>query len=238
MLDKIYVESINKYIEIIYEDNHLLVCVKPENILSQKDSSNDIDMLTVLKAYLVKKYQKKGDAYLGLVHRLDRRVSGVMVFCKTSKSASRISLDIRDHKFHKVYIALANGKLTKSGKLVNKLVKENVKSIEREDGIESILEYKVLKHIKLDSNDFTYCKVNLKTGKYNQIRNQFALINHPLLNDFKYGYRGKNYNDTLGLRCVELGFFHPTTKEYLLFKKYDSIAYDNNLIFNTKDLEE
>ena len=90
-------------ISILYEDNHIIVCIKPEGILSQKDSTEEIDILTILKEYLKETYNKPGNVYLGLVHRLDRRVSGVMVFAKTSKAASRLSSDIRDNNVKKTY---------------------------------------------------------------------------------------------------------------------------------------
>ena len=93
-------------LEILYEDNHIIVVVKPNNILSQSDNTNDMDMLTIIKDYIKEKYNKPGNVYLGLVHRLDRPVSGVMVFAKTSKAASRLSDQVRTHSFKKKYMAL------------------------------------------------------------------------------------------------------------------------------------
>ena len=112
-----------KNIKIIYEDNHLLVVDKPEGMLSQEDITKDLDILTLLKEYLKEKYNKKGDAYLGLVHRLDRRVSGVMVFGKTSKAASRLSECIRNKTFKKTYVAICSGHFEGSG-----VLKDNLKA--------------------------------------------------------------------------------------------------------------
>lgn len=229
----IYDKKTNKYIEIIYEDNHLLVCTKPDGLLSQADHTGDSDMLSILKEYLRRKYNKKGEAFLGLVHRLDRRVTGVMVFCKTSKAASRISEDIRNHKFHKVYVAVCSGLFSGCGELVNNLDKVNGKAVESKEGKEAKLVYKVINSFHLpregkDFDDFTVVRVELITGKYNQIRKQMALFEHPLINDFKYNYRGKKYGDALGLRCVEIGFYHPITKEYMEFNVPKSIAYQSN----------
>lgn len=207
-----------KEIRIIYEDNHLLVCIKPEGVLSQKDETNGPDMLSLLKAYLKEKYAKVGDAYLGLIHRLDRRVSGVMVFCKTSKAASRLSEDIRKGNFKKKYICICSGYLDGEGILINNLKKENNKSIMDDDGKECKLGYKVINHFTLDKNDFSVVLIDLYSGRFNQIRKQMSLINHPLINDYKYGYKLDNYGDSLGLRCIEISLIHPTTKEQLTFK--------------------
>ena len=205
---------------ILYEDNHLLVCIKPEGILSQEDETKDLDILNILKAYLKKEYLKEGNVYLGLVHRLDRRVSGVMVFAKTSKAASRLSEQVRNHQFQKKYLAVCSGEIYGSGVLENYLQKND------EAEKFASLEYNVLDNFKLDNKMFSLVDISLKTGRYNQIRKQFSLINHPLINDFKYGYRGKNYNDHIGLFCVEIGFYHPISKEFISFKYQEIDSYN------------
>lgn len=211
-----------KDITILYEDNHLLVVIKPEGILSQADDTKDLDMLTILKEYLKVTYQKEGNVYLGLVHRLDRRVSGVMVFAKTSKAASRLSNDVRNHNFKKIYYAVCCGLINGYGTLTNKLEKTDNVSVESDEGKESTLDYQALDNFKLDNKNFSLVEVKLHTGRFNQIRKQFSLINKPLINDFKYGYTGNNYNDHIGLFCVKLSFPHPITKEELTFS-YDEI---------------
>lgn len=206
-------------LKVLYEDNHIIVVVKPENILSQQDNTNDLDMLSLIKEYIKVTKKKEGNVYLGLVHRLDRRVGGVMVFAKTSKAASRLSEDIREHNFEKRYLAIVDGEIKSDGALTDYLKKVDNKALvcTSSDGKISKLEYKVLGNIYLDNNNFTLLVVNLFTGRYNQIRAQLSNFNHPIVNDFKYGYRGKNYDDVLGLFCYELSFFHPTKKEKMTF---------------------
>lgn len=204
-------------IDILYEDNHLIVCIKPEGLLSQEDETKDLDILTILKEYIKNEYHKQGNVFLGLVHRLDRRVSGVMVFAKTSKAASRLSEQIRAHTFQKKYYAICCGILNDSNIIVSNLKKRFKDEFVEKNEKEAVLEYNALETFKLDEKDYTKVLVNLKTGRHNQIRKQFALIDHPLINDFKYDYRGKNYNDHIGLFCVEIGFNHPITKEFISF---------------------
>jgi len=211
-------------LKVFYEDNHIIVVEKKEGILSQGDDTNDDSMLEIIKAYLKEKYQKPGNVFLGLVHRLDRRVSGVMVFAKTSKAASRLSDAIRNHLFEKKYVAIVDGKLEGKGKLINNLDKKDGFAIESKNGKESILEYNVIKNFELDKNVFSVLDINLVTGRYNQIRKQLSLIGHPIVNDYKYGYSGRNYDDQFGLRCYRLSFPHPITKEMLTFEsKFDNI---------------
>lgn len=213
-------------LNVLYEDNHIIVVVKPANVLSQADNTKDDDLMKQIKTYLKEKYNKPGNVFLGLVHRLDRRVSGVMVFAKTSKAASRLSEEIRSQNLKKIYYAIVTGDIDDKGTLVNylKKVKDGlsnkavITSNQEKDTKEAVLNYRKIKSIIIDNNVFSLVQIDLVTGRYNQIRAQFAHINHPLINDFKYGYRLTNYNDELGLACVELGMIHPTTKEYLSFK--------------------
>jgi len=131
--------------KIIYEDNHLLVVEKPRNMLVQEDNTKDLDLLSSLKSYIKEKYNKPGDVYLGLVHRLDRPVGGLMVFARTSKAASRLSEAIRVHDFHKSYLAVVEGKLDKNGVFEDYLKKiefEN-KTIVDKEGKYSKLSYEV-----------------------------------------------------------------------------------------------
>lgn len=208
---------VNINLNIIYEDNHLLVCHKPEGVLSQKDHTSDIDMVTIIAKYLKEKYNKPNEAYVGLVHRLDRRVSGVMVFCKTSKAAKRISEQIQNHQMKKKYICVCKGFFEGEKRLVNFLTKDNIKAKSDERGKECVLTYRVVEHFKINEDLFTVCQINLETGRFNQIRMQMSLIGHPIINDFKYGYRGVNYDNSLGLRCVEITLYHPITKEKMVF---------------------
>ena len=133
-------------LKILYEDNHIIVVIKPYNVPVQADSSNDLDMLTIIKNYIKEKYNKPGNVYLGLVHRLDRPVGGVMVFAKTSKAASRLSEEVRTNKIHKTYLTVVHGILDKKcDKLINKMSKDEKTHnsyIDEKNGKEAILEYK------------------------------------------------------------------------------------------------
>lgn len=213
-------------LNILYEDNHIIVVVKPMNMLSQLDSTNDTDIMEILKEYIKEKYNKPGNVFLGLVHRLDRRVSGVMVFARTSKAASRLSEEIRGQNMQKTYYAIIVGEVNDKGTLKNYLKKVSnngtnkavIMSKEDSESKEAILNYKKIKSVVIDNDVFTLVEVQLITGRYNQIRAQFANINHPIINDFKYNYRFKNYNDELGLACVKMSFNHPVTKELMSFE--------------------
>lgn len=218
-------------LKVLYEDNHIIVVVKEEGILSQGDSTNEDSMIEIIKDYLKAKYQKPGNVFLGLVHRLDRRVSGVMVFAKTSKAASRLSDAIRNHMFSKKYVAIVSGYLIGRQKLVNKLEKIERLAVESENGKESILEYRVINNFRINNKDFSVLDVNLITGRYNQIRKQLSIIGHPIVNDYKYGYNGENIEDAFGLRCYEISFPHPITKEILTFKSnFENIWKEKGVI--------
>lgn len=202
---------------IIFEDNHLLVAFKPSGYLSQSDGSDAPDMLTYLKAYIKDKYNKPGNVYLGLVHRLDRNVSGVMVFARTSKCASRLSEQIRKGTFSKRYRARVHGRLEGEGKLVNYLVKDEranrvtVYDKETPGSKRCELMYKA----GAFEDGFTTVDVKLLTGRSHQIRAQFAHIGHPLDGDVKYG--GRHNPDGIGLQSCYLAFKHPTSGEDLEF---------------------
>lgn len=213
-------------INIIYEDNHLLVVEKPVNIPVQEDSSKDLDMITILKNYRKIKENKPNEAYIGLVHRLDRPVGGIMVFAKTSKAASRLSNQIRENTFHKTYIAVITGALPNQGKLEDYLIKNNKTNISnvttKEKGKYSALEYKVLK----TKDNLSLIEINLITGRPHQIRVQFSSRNHPLLGDSKYEKNPNNIN--IALFAKSISFIHPTTKEKLTF----SLDIPNRYPFN------
>lgn len=203
-------------IDVLYEDNHLLVVVKPCNMPVQRDASEDLDLLTSLKDYLKKKYQKPGNVYLGLVHRLDRPVGGVMVFAKTSKAASRLSKAIAEHEFKKVYLAcVKNDDIEDQGHLVDHLIKDHKTNTVKVDqrGKEAILDYKVLAR----KDGLALVKVDLKTGRSHQIRVQFASRNHPLYGDHRYDKEAKK-DSQLALWSYELAFKHPIKDEMIHYK--------------------
>ena len=204
-------------LEVLYEDNHIIVVIKPFNIPTQEDSSKDKDMLTIIKDYIKKKYNKPGNVYLGLVHRLDRPASGVMVFARTSKAASRLSDEVRNRIIKKTYLAIVHGKTKEQEKLVDYISKDNKTNnsfIDKTSGKESILTYTRLKYDEND--DLSLIKVELETGRHHQIRLQMSNIGHPLYGDQRYGKQDKKQ---LALFAYKLEFTHPVTKEQMTFKK-------------------
>ena len=200
---------------IIYEDNHIIVVYKKENIPVCLDESNDEDLLTIIKKYIKEKYNKPGNVYLGLVHRLDRPVSGIMVFAKTSKAASRLSEQIRNKEFKKTYYAVIEGKTKESDTLIDKLLKDSKTNIVKVDknGKEAILNYERISY----KNNLSLVKINLKTGRSHQIRVQFSSRNLPLYGDNKYNKNAK-VKEQIALLSKKIEFIHPTTKENLSFE--------------------
>ena len=210
-----------KQLKVLYEDNHIIVVEKPPNIPSQGDKTNDENMLDIIKGYIKEKYNKPGNVYVGLVHRLDRPVGGVMVFAKTSKAASRLSEQVRNKIFKKEYLAIVDGKLeNKSGALedyllkneknnMSKVVPENTKNAKY-----AKLDYEVLKY---DSDiNLSVLKVLLHTGRHHQIRVQLANCGHSICGDQKYGTRGRGKQ--ISLWAYSLTIVHPITKEEMKFE--------------------
>ena len=202
-------------INIIYEDNHLLVVEKNINVPVQEDSSKDKDLLTMLKEYLKEKNNKPGNVYLGLVHRLDRPVGGIMVFAKTSKCASRLSNQIRENKFNKIYYAVVEGNVSKSKVLINKLLKDTKNNIVKVDksGKLSKLEYKKIN----EKNNLSLIEIKLYTGRSHQIRVQLSYDGNPLYGDQKYNKNAK-VKEQLALFAKKLEFYHPISNELLSFE--------------------
>ena len=202
-------------INVIYEDNHLLVVEKPVNMPIDQDSSNDPDLLNELKKYLKEKYNKPGDAWLGLVHRLDRPVGGVCVFAKTSKAASRLSSMINSHSFKKEYLAVVedNG-LKDRDILIDNLLKDEKTNMVKVDprGKKAELAYEVIKR----KDNLALVKIQLKTGRSHQIRVQFSSRNHALWGDQRYNRSAKK-GQQIALHAHVLEFEHPTTKEKMSF---------------------
>ena len=222
--------------QIVYEDNHLLVVIKPKNISVQEDDSHDADMLTLLRKYIKNRDKKPGNVYLGLVHRLDRPTGGVMVFAKTSKAADRLSQQIRDHQFDKKYLCVVKGKPNHlEGKLAAYLKKDsdtNTVSLTTQADNEG--KYAELYYNVLDTNEkYSLIKIDLFTGRSHQIRVQMAKQNlTPIYGDFKYGE--KDHGGNLGLWAYSLEFLHPVTKKKMAFKVYPSTEEAPFDMFKTK----
>ena len=210
-------------LNVLYEDNHIIVVEKIVNIPSQADKTGDIDMLTIIKDYLKEKYNKPGNVYLGLVHRLDRPVGGVMVFAKTSKAASRLSEEVRAKVFKKKYLVIANGKfennkgsyedylLKNQAKNMSKVVKEETKNSKL-----ASLDYEVIKYD--EELNLSVVKIDLHTGRHHQIRVQLSSRNHSIYGDQKYGGRG--HGKQICLWAYSLEIVHPVTKETMKFELY------------------
>ena len=201
-------------IKVIYEDNHLLVVEKPINMPTQEDDSKDPDLLNELKKYIKEKYNKPGNVYLGLVHRLDRPVGGVMVFAKTSKAASRLSDQVRTHKLDKRYYAAIEGKL-EDGTLKDKLLKDpkTNNTIVSDLGKESVLSFKNITY----KDGLSLVDIHLETGRSHQIRVQFSSRGHALYGDQRYN-KNAIVGEQIALFAYYLSFEHPVTKEKMEFE--------------------
>jgi 23S rRNA pseudouridine1911/1915/1917 synthase len=202
-------------LKVLYEDNHLIAVVKPAGVLTQGDKTGDVSLMDELKKYLKEKYQKPGNVFLGLLHRLDRPVSGIILFAKTSKGASRLSEQFRNNKVKKIYHAIALGRLEKeSGTLINYL-KKNEKINKAEivgegEGQLSELSYETVS----SRGKYSLLKIKIKTGRFHQIRAQLAAIGHPILGDVKYyGAQAPLPDKSITLASTSLSFATATTKE-------------------------
>ena len=211
----------NENLKVIYEDNHILVVEKTPNIPSQSDKTNDIDMLTICKKYIKEKYNKPGNVYLGLVHRLDRPVGGIMIFAKTSKAASRLSNQVREKIFKKKYLAVVDGKPeNKTGILEDYLYKDERNNIskvvnkDKKNAKYAKLEYELIVYDEV--KNLSLLSINLYTGRHHQIRVQLSNFGHSIFGDQKYGTRGKGKQ--IALWAYELEIEHPITKEKMTFK--------------------
>lgn len=204
---------------ILFEDNHIIVVMKPQNVASCGDESGDENLLDMIKEYIKEKYEKPGNVYVGLVHRLDRPTGGVMVYAKTSKAASRLSEQMREGDFEKKYLTVLCGTPEEERKtLVNYLKKNSVNNMvylcpPTTDGAKmASLEYKIVE----SKGKYSLAEVCLHTGRSHQIRVQMAGISHPVFGDMRYG--GVNaQKGKLALWAYSLSFTHPVTKERLKF---------------------
>ena len=208
--------------KILYEDNHIIVVVKPHNISVQADESGDIDMLTILKNFIKVRDNKPGNVFIGLVHRLDRPTGGLMVFAKTSKAASRLTNQLKGKSIKKHYYCVINGRpQLKENRLVTYLKKDEKTNTVKiapklEDGSkEAILEYKLIE----TKNKLSLMDIDLITGRSHQIRVQMSSqLNCPIYGDFKYG--DKLHAGNLALWAYQISFAHPISKENMVFKAH------------------
>ncbi len=192
-------------LKVLYEDNHIIAVVKPAGVLSQGDKSGDVSLYDEVKTYLKEKYKKPGNVFLGLLHRLDRPASGIMLFAKTSKGAARLSEQFRNHTIVKTYEVLVSGKPKQDKGFLTNVLGKDVKlkkAAEYADGAEANLSYELIK----SNGKYSLLRVHIETGKFHQIRAQLSLAGMPLVGDVKYGGETWMDKDTLALCATGLEF--------------------------------
>ncbi len=205
---------------ILHEDNHIIVALKPQNVPSCEDESKDKDMLTILKEYIKEKYDKPGNVYLGLVHRLDRPTGGVMVFAKSSKAASRLSEQLKDGDFEKRYFAVLCGTPKEEKATLTHYMKKNAVNnmVYVCPATVAGAKFAELEYNLLEKNDtLSLVDVRLHTGRSHQIRVQMNAIGTPIYGDMRYGGE-KAKKGNLALWAYYLSFTHPVSKERMVFR--------------------
>ena len=205
-------------INIVYEDNHVIVAVKPPNMLSQADKTKDADMLSQVKEYIKIKYNKPGNVYVGLVHRLDRPVGGLMVFAKTSKAAARLSAQMREHEMGREYLCVTEGQVKDKFTLINYLIQnERLNRVMVCDADERGAQEAILHgHCLSRKGGTSLCVLRLETGRKHQIRVQMKEMGAPLWGDHRYGHGIPGQQ--IALWGYKLTFEHPTTKNIMTFQ--------------------
>ena len=222
---------------ILYEDNQIIVAVKPQNMPTQGDSSGDLSLLDQIKEYVKVKYNKPGNAFIGLVHRLDRPTGGVMVFARNSKSAERLSRQMQEGSFEKKYLAVTVGTpRDRRARLENWLVKNEATNTVRvvvartEDAKKAELDYHVLE----EADRIALLEVTLDTGRAHQIRVQLQNIGHPVFGDAKYGGDVLAKGHNLALWAYSLSFIHPVSKKTMVFKVFPPLESTPWKYFNVE----
>lgn len=208
-------------LKVLYEDNHLIAVYKPAGILIQAGDGKSGNLMDIVKEYLKNKYNKPGNVFLGLVHRLDKPVCGVVVYAKTSKGASRLSEQFRNRQVKKTYTALLEGKIEpEKGSLIHYIKKDEVKLValvsekESPEYAHAELDYQVIKK----TEKYSLVKINLKTGRFNQIRAQFSHIGNPVAGDNLYKAKTKLPDGSIALCATEIEFKTSTTDEIVNIK--------------------
>jgi 23S rRNA pseudouridine1911/1915/1917 synthase len=202
-------------INILYEDNHIIAINKSFHDLVQKDMTGDLSLDDKVRQYLKEKYKKPGEVFLGVVHRLDRPVSGVVLFARTSKALSRLTRMFREGGMKKTYWAIVRNRPPKNeDRLVHHMVRNTKQNksycndVPKPGSKEAILGYKLIG----ESDNYFLLEINLGTGRHHQIRAQLAVIGCPIKGDLKYGFPRSNADGGISLHARQIGFLHPVTQ--------------------------
>lgn len=205
-------------IQILYEDNHIIIVNKRVGDIVQGDKTGDIPLGEIVKNYIQKKYLKPGNVFLGVVHRIDRPTSGIVIFARTSKALERLNEMLREKKIEKTYWAIIKNNPPKESDTLIHFLRKNSKNnkstffnTETEGSKKAILHYKLLK--KLDK--YSLLEINLETGRHHQIRCQLAAIGCPIKGDLKYGFPRSNSDGGIHLHARKIEFTHPVKNEII-----------------------
>jgi 23S rRNA pseudouridine1911/1915/1917 synthase len=203
-------------VDVLYEDNHLIAVNKKSGQIVQGDKTGDEPLSEKVKTFLKEKYNKPGNVFAGVIHRIDRPVSGVVLFAKTSKALTRMNELFRNREVKKTYWAVVKNKPPhESGTLINYLIKDEKNnrskavSAENKSGLKAELSYKILAH----TNSFFLLEVDPITGRHHQIRVQLSTMGSPIKGDMKYGFQRGNEDGSIHLHARKINFEHPVTKE-------------------------
>lgn len=208
--------STKNNLNILFEDNHLIIINKQSGDIVQGDKTGDTPLSEIVKEYIKDKYNKPGNVFLGVVHRLDRPTTGVVVFAKTSKALERFNKMLRDKKVNKTYWAVVKNKPNKLEDTLTGYLRKNTKnnkstsySSEIEGSKKAVLHYKIVKSL----DNYHLLEVDLETGRHHQIRCQLAAIGSPIKGDLKYGFDRSNKDASIHLHARKIEFIHPVTNE-------------------------
>lgn len=202
-------------LQVLYEDNHIIIVNKKVGDIVQGDKTGDTPLSEIVKQYIAKKHNKKGNVFLGVVHRLDRPTSGIVIFAKSSKALERLNKMLREKLIKKTYWAIVKNKPAKKEETLIHYLKKNFKnnkstvfSRETKGSKKAILHYCIIKEL----DNYTALKIDLETGRHHQIRAQLSFIKSPVKGDLKYGANRSNPDGGICLHAREIEFTHPVSK--------------------------
>jgi len=203
-------------LQVLFEDNHIIIVNKRVGDIVQGDKTGDTPLSEIVKQYIAEKYHKKGNVFLGVVHRLDRPTSGIVIFARTSKALERLNKMLRDKQIEKTYWAIVKNRPTKEKDTLTHYLKKNFKnnkstvfSRETEGSKKAILHYTIIKEL----DNYVALKIDLETGRHHQIRAQLSFIKSPIKGDLKYGANRSNPDGGICLHSREIEFVHPVSRD-------------------------